>query len=741
MEDSCLFISESAFSDSKDKSGTSWKVLSVEDDLNYQQSLLYGLSDLVVQGQPVEILTANSAVAAAEMLVKHDDIAVILLDVVMERDDAGLRLVDTIRNVQGNEAVRIILLTGQPGSAPRQSVMQEYDIDEYWNKSEVNHDQLSTVISAHLRTWQTLRELKQGYLGLQMVVDAARSLSSKYDFDSFTQVVLSEIGRVVGVNTKGIVCVIQHVNDNPSEIKQAKIVAASGSSINLIGQDFNIESQGLFGKICKQALESQTHQFDQNFSALYFKGDGKLADHFLILVNNDTPLSGFHINLLNLFSENINSGFTKISLISRLNQLAYQDSVLKIHNQNWLQRELANMTEEDKKNSELLILNVNHFASNVLIFGEEHAMDIIKQLYFTIKSMSSDNSFIARVGTDAFVILCVKGDALDKQSLYSLIDQPVMVRDIPHSLELTIARMDMQLLIGIPHEKILYLGLSLLQIAHQECHSIIEYNPDHFIDITAESILMNQLREAISNNELSIVLQPKIDMINDVVVGFESLLRWKKQGQFISPQVFIPIAEQSGLINQLDSFVFEQTLNAIEVLNVAGYKLPISFNATCTDLKNQTYLDMIVHAITERNIDPELLELEITESQAMLDYDQMNPILMKLRQLGLNIALDDFGTGYSSLSHVSRLAATCIKIDRSFVMNIENDKASSHVVDMIMKLADQFSFTVIAEGIETTKQKEIVLQRGCRYGQGYLFSKPMPLADIISWLNKKASRN
>ena len=349
--------------------------------------------------------------------------------------------------------------------------------------------------------------------------------------------------------------------------------------------------------------------------------------------------------------------------------------------------------------------------------------------------MSSENSFIARIRTDAFVILCTKGESLDRKALKALIEQPVIVRDVAHNLEINIARMDMQLLIGIPHEKILYLGLSLLQKAQQECISIIDYHPDHFIDITAESLLMNELREALGKHELFIVLQPKIDLATDTVVGFEALLRWMKQGQLISPEVFVPVAEQSGLINQLDSFVFEQTLEAIDKLKELGYEYPISFNATCSDLRDQAYLDKIICAIKEKRVDPALLELEITESQAMLDYEQMNPILMKLRALGLNIGLDDFGTGYSSLSHVSRLAATCIKIDRSFVMNIEMDEASSHVVDMIMKLADQFGFTVIAEGIETQQQKDILIQRGCRYGQGYLFAKPMPLHDVIVWLD------
>ncbi len=144
-----------------------WKILTVDDDVNYQNSLIYSLGDLVVNKRNVEIITANSATEAAVVLSQHNDISIILLDVVMEQDDAGLRLVETIRNIQGNSIVRIILLTGQPGFAPRQNVMSQYDINEYWNKSEIDHDILKAVISANLRSWNSMYELEQARMGLQ----------------------------------------------------------------------------------------------------------------------------------------------------------------------------------------------------------------------------------------------------------------------------------------------------------------------------------------------------------------------------------------------------------------------------------------------------------------------------------------------------------------------------------------------------------------------------------------------
>ena len=159
-----------------------WTILSVEDDINYQRSIELSLDGLEVDGQRVNILTANSALDAAAILSSIDNISVILLDVVMETDDAGLHLVDTIRNVIGDNNVRIILVTGQPGvNAPRQSLMRQYDIDDYWAKTDLTEEKLRSVVMSNIRTWHSLTELDKARRGLQMIVDASRVITSKLD--------------------------------------------------------------------------------------------------------------------------------------------------------------------------------------------------------------------------------------------------------------------------------------------------------------------------------------------------------------------------------------------------------------------------------------------------------------------------------------------------------------------------------------------------------------------------------
>ena len=162
MSNDAFVFSDDECTTSALQAPASWKILSVEDDPVYQASLLHSLNGLMFRDQLVEVLTANSAASAAEVLSRHDDIAVMLLDVVMEQDDAGLRLVSSVREVLGNSSIRIILLTGQPGVAPEADVMRQYDIDEYWNKAELSRDKLHSVIGSHLRTWHYMMELNPG---------------------------------------------------------------------------------------------------------------------------------------------------------------------------------------------------------------------------------------------------------------------------------------------------------------------------------------------------------------------------------------------------------------------------------------------------------------------------------------------------------------------------------------------------------------------------------------------------
>ena len=279
------------------------KILSVEDNLDYQEALVNSLSTLNVDGKTIEVLTANSAAKAASLIAMHSDISVILLDVVMETDEAGLRLINTIREGLGNDLVRIILLTGQPGMAPVNSIMSDYDIDDYWCKSDLTHDHLQTIILSNLRTWDHLKAMREARQGLQLLVESSQRLSKKRDMFAYTQSVLDEITQLLQFDQGGIVCSSRINIDNAHK---ALVVAASGEYVSYLNQYLEsvIDDPVLMDAV-NNASQSRSHVFLDGYSVLYFSNEELGEDEYITVVKLCRQLAVNEVNLLQVMCENI----------------------------------------------------------------------------------------------------------------------------------------------------------------------------------------------------------------------------------------------------------------------------------------------------------------------------------------------------------------------------------------------------------------------------------------------------
>ncbi|NIY93106.1 EAL domain-containing protein [Vibrio diazotrophicus] len=715
----------------------SWKVLTVDDDKGYQQSLIYSLNDLEVNGRSVEVLSANSATEAAYILSQHNDIALILLDVVMEQDDAGLRLVETVRNVQGNSLVRIILLTGQPGFAPRKDVMLQYDINEYWNKSEVDHETLKSITVANFRSWQSMIELDKARMGLQLLVDASRKIASKYDANTFIQVVIKEIVGLFGGFGEPSLCVLRV--DKAMNCEQALVVASSGVTGVEQGEPLPDEIKLKFVKLCRESIAEKNHKFQNNLSVLYFSGDSDGSYYYLVLAETKQCLSDYHIRLLQVFSENISSGFMQIALVNQLSKLAYQDSDLNVKNKNWLLRELDVMNQDELSELEMLVVELDDYDTHAISFDRQSLMALIGSVCQRLVDAFHTSSVVSRVGSDRFAILHSRGFALTDDELISLSSLPHSVGEFQVRCTLTFARVELKQLANYPAQQILHMARSLLCSARDKKMQVVTYEPSYRESLIRDYQILGDLKSAIESKEFYIVLQPKCDLKTGRAVGLEALLRWKKQETTIPPNIFIPIAERSGLINKLDTIAAKLTFEALHRLEDAGYSLPTSINATVQDLTDPEYIALLLDLVRGENLNPDLIEVEITESQTMESYLEIKPILDHLHNAGIKISIDDFGTGYSSLSHISQLGVDTIKIDISFVRHLHEDMASQQVVDLVVSLAGLFDFSVVAEGVETDEQRNALLERGCTLGQGYLYARPMMVDELLVWLKNNES--
>jgi len=241
------------------------------------------------------------------------------------------------------------------------------------------------------------------------------------------------------------------------------------------------------------------------------------------------------------------------------------------------------------------------------------------------------------------------------------------------------------------------------------------------------------LRHAIETDEFVLHYQPKISVLDGTVVGAEALSRWHHpELGMVGPAEFIPIAEETGLIVPLGELVLRTACNQIKQWEDAGFRMPISINVSFRQFRDQSLIAQVRQALAATGISPHLLEIEFTESVVMEDTRASDRLLAELKALGLSISMDDFGTGYSSLSHLKRLPIDILKLDRSFVRDLLTSADDEAIVTAIIAMAHHMKLTVVAEGVETQGQLDILSQHGCDIIQSYLVSPAVPSGEFES---------
>jgi EAL domain-containing protein (putative c-di-GMP-specific phosphodiesterase class I) len=244
------------------------------------------------------------------------------------------------------------------------------------------------------------------------------------------------------------------------------------------------------------------------------------------------------------------------------------------------------------------------------------------------------------------------------------------------------------------------------------------------------------LRRCLDEDTLQLYYQPKISLNNGKVDGFEALLRWiDADGNYISTEKAITIAEQSDLIHEVGSWVVNTACRQMQQWQQDGIMFgSLSINLSPADLEQPGFLADTIRSIRERDVDPARLEFEITEHSVLKETDVTAKVLTAFRDVGVTIAIDDFGTGYSTFNYLKAIPVNTVKIDRSFVEDMTDIKDDAFIVMSMISMAHGLGINVIAEGIETPEQASMLIANGCDSMQGYLVSRPVPAAEVVGWL-------
>lgn len=276
--------------------------------------------------------------------------------------------------------------------------------------------------------------------------------------------------------------------------------------------------------------------------------------------------------------------------------------------------------------------------------------------------------------------------------------------------------------------------LDALIIDHVDGGIIIE-KPKPLIKNDTE--LLEQLKLAISTQSLEVYFQPKVDMVSYEIQGFEALARWDLDGAFIPPTQFIPLAERSGLIGKLTEVIVEKSLRYFTQFKHLLAHPNLSINFSALELGQSNLPDLLISKIKQHNMASEQITLEITETVMLQKNTLSLEVLARLRLMGFKLSIDDFGAGYSSVNMLQNGPFTELKIDRAFISELDKSDQSRIIVNSVVQMAKKLNLNVVAEGIEEQTIVDELIKMNCLTGQGYLFSRPMPLQDVIIWLENR----
>lgn len=366
--------------------------------------------------------------------------------------------------------------------------------------------------------------------------------------------------------------------------------------------------------------------------------------------------------------------------------------------------------------------------------GDKFLIDISKE----IKKSLRKNDILGRLGGDEFIIILRNLPSTKKlkeiyERILNIFNSPFLLKGNEYFISCSIGMSTFPKDGKKPEELIRKADMAMYQAKKNGKKSIHFYDEVLERDIIEKISIESKLQNAITNNEFILHYQPKIDLLTGKLKGVEALIRWKqKDSDLIYPDNFIPMAEDMGLISNITmmvvSMVFEQ-LEQWEHTPMQG--TPISINISAIDFSNKKFIEWIFKLIEEKNIQPGTIEFELTETVLFDDINYVKDILNKLHQHGINISVDDFGTGYSSFSYLRDLDIDFLKIDKSFIMDIESSSQSRAIVKSIIDIGINLNVDVIAEGIETSYERDFLRKSGCLIGQGYYFSKPIPADQLF----------
>jgi len=557
-DDTLVFLEEDISPPQQSSRDEAWKILIVDDDVDVHDATLFSLKDCVLLGKPLAFLHAYSGQEAIALLRQHPDVALILLDAIMETEEAGLTTAQIIREELGLEDVRIILRTGQPGQIPEIDTITKYDINDYKTKSELSRTKLITAIIAALRSWQQIRRIQNSRIGLEKIIAASNRLIGEKGLQDFAEGVITQMASLLGLDPEGIVCVSRGMADEANNDEQCQVIAAAGQYRSLINKPLDEVQHNDITESVKNALIHKENIIESQSLTIYFSDTS--GRDYATWIGAPEPLREIDTHLLKIFCTNISLCAANVELVSRIQRQAWEDPLLKMPNMAALLETIGRQLDYPQPDRGwLAVLDIAGFNQINELLGHSYGDSVLKAFVQHLQQLLG-NVFIARVGPDVFAL--VGGEHLFTAStVKSLTTRKVQSPDGERELSVSIGLTRIDSTEGDASAQLRNGYLALKQAKGEGIGQVVQYSRIIGEETRERIRLLQELRNGISSNQLFLMYQPQVTVRDQHVFCCEALLRWRnQQGELVPPDRFIPLAEQAGLITSIGAWVLRTAL-------------------------------------------------------------------------------------------------------------------------------------------------------------------------------------
>ena len=696
-------------------------VLHVDDDV---ASLL--MAEGALEDAGFDVVHAVNGIEAIACFKEHTP-ELIIMDAIMPVMD-GFDTIEAIRSTLGGEHVPILMITGLDDL---ESITRAYDLGatDFLTKP-INFHILPYRVQYMLRSKLTGDALRSSQAKLDNAQRIARLGNWEWCPDNGRFTWSREFGRVLGLAEKTVVGRWSMMLDRIEEADRHNVRLLADEAV-AVAQSFNTEFSIRSGE-------------ENTLRRIRLEAEPVCDDN-----GECTQMMG----TIQDITERINAQ-------KQIHNLAYYDLVTGLPNRAQLNEQLRYTLQLAARNETkfaLLFLDLDHFKQVNDTLGHDAGDDLLKQVSARLTSVVRESDIVsagdfrheergsqhtvARLGGDEFVVLLgqinrAEDAARVAERIATMIGEPYPIGDQSVSVTTTIGISVYPADGGNGDSLMKSADVAMYHAKESGRNGYQFYSRDIHEKALARFSMEAQLKEAIESEALTLVYQPKICFDSGAVIGVEALVRWEHpEDGCISPADFIPLAEETGLILPLGRWVLRKAARQMqEWIDEGMHSLTIAVNCSSVQFTRSDMIVDINEAIEYSGLDPVFLEIELTESLLLKDFDAGVKILRNMKELGVQVSIDDFGTGFSSLSYLKLLPVDKLKIDKSFVDDLCTDSGDVAIVSAIITLSHNLNLTVVAEGVETLEQYEILKSFDCNEGQGYLFGRPMTACQFRQWL-------